>query len=226
MTCPLCQTDDVRSYSRDGRRDYYRCGVCGLVFVPPRQFLRADEEKKRYDLHRNSPDDPDHRRFLSRLFIPLRQRLAPGSEGLDFGSGPAPTLSRMFEEAGHSMTIFDRFYENVPAALEQRYDFITATEVVEHLHDSRKELERLWACLKEGGWLGIMTAPAVPQEAFPRWHYKNDPTHGCFFSPRTFIWLALRWNAEVTFTDGDVALFRKRSNPPVQQGLAASGGAP
>ena len=220
LSCPLCRAEDVRSYSRDGRRDYYHCRVCSLVFVPPRQLPSAEEEKKRYDLHQNSPEDPGYRRFLSRLFIPLQRLLAPGSDGLDFGSGPEPALSRMFEEAGHSMVIFDHFYEHVPTVLERQYDFITATEVVEHLHDPGKELERLWACLKEGGRLGIMTAFAVPQEAFPQWHYKNDPTHVCFFSPRTFAWLGLRWNAEVTFADADVVFFRKGYNQPYQDGAA------
>jgi len=112
MTCPLCRSDGARSYFQDSRRDYYRCQVCGLVFVPPWQFLPAEEEKKRYDLHRNSPGDPGYRRFLSRLFIPLQRLLIPESEGLDFGSGPEPALSRMFEEAGHSMVIFDHFYEH------------------------------------------------------------------------------------------------------------------
>jgi len=226
MICPLCRSDEVRSYCRDRRRDYYRCPVCCLVFVPPWQFLSAEEEKKRYDLHRNSPEDPGYRRFLSRMFIPLQQWLATGSDGLDFGSGPEPMLSRMFEEEGHSMTLFDHFYEHAPAALERPYDFITATEVVEHLHHPNRELERLWACLKEGGWLGIMTSHAVPQEAFPRWHYKNDPTHVCFFSPQTFAWLALQWNAELTFADRDVVFFRKRSSLPGHHGTAVSEGSP
>ena len=220
MICPLCRTDDVRGYSRDRRRDYYHCGVCSLVFVPPGQLLPAEEEKKRYDLHRNSPGTPGYRRFLSRMFIPLQRLLTPGSDGLDFGSGPEPTLSGMFEEAGHSMVIFDHFYEHVPAVLERQYDFITATEVVEHLHGPRKELDRLWACLNEGGWLGIMTAHAVEMETFSQWHYKNDPTHVRFFSPRTFAWLGLQWNAAVTFADGDVVFFRKGSNQPDQDGAA------
>jgi len=220
MTCPLCRNNDARSYFQDMHRDYYRCPVCGLVFVPPRQFLSPEEEKKRYDFHRNSPDDPDYRRFLNRLFIPLQQRLAPGSAGLDFGSGPGPTLSRMFEEAGHSMAIFDRFYEQVPAVLEKRYDFITATEVVEHLHDPGKELERLWACLNAGGWMGIMTAHAVPRDAFPQWHYKNDPTHVSFFSLETFAWLARWWGAELTIADADVVFFRKGPVAAVSEGLS------
>ena len=80
----------------------------------------------------------------------MQKCLAPESCGLDFGSGPKPTLSVMFEEAGHCMTTFDYFYENVPSAFERQYDFITATEVVEHLHNPKEELERLWACLKQG----------------------------------------------------------------------------
>jgi len=214
--CPLCLTEKVREYSRDKRRDYYQCETCNLVFVPSGQYLSAEDEKKRYDLHQNSPQDLNYRRFLSRLFIPLHKKLAPCSQGLDFGSGPEPTLSRMFEEAGHRMTLFDHFYEPVPAALERQYDFITATEVVEHLHDPKKELERLWSCVKPGGWLAIMTNPAVDQEAFPRWYYKNDLTHVCFFSRTTFAWLALQWRAEAVYADSDVVLFRKggvRRNP-------------
>ena len=209
-TCPLCKTDEVHEFSRDDRRDYFRCYVCSLVFVPPRQFLSPEAEKKRYDLHQNSPLDPGYRRFLSRLFIPLERRLAPGSSGLDFGSGPEPALSRMFEEAGHFMTNFDRYYEPVFAALEKQYDFITASEVVEHLHDPQGELERLWACLKPGGRLGIMTQPAAERDDFPTWYYKNDLTHGCFFSAATFTWLAARWSADLMFPERDVVLFRKK----------------
>jgi hypothetical protein len=184
--------------------------VCSLVFVPPSQFLSAEDEKKRYDLHQNSPNNADYRRFLGHLFIPLQQRLTPGSSGLDFGSGPEPTLSRMFEEAGHSMMIFDQYYEQAPAALEQQYDFITASEVVEHLREPRKELDRLFACLKCGGWLGIMTKFAAEPAAFPCWYYKNDLTHLCFFSREAFLWLAAAWNTDPTFPDDDVVLFRKR----------------
>jgi hypothetical protein len=209
IACPLCRAHGVSEFSTDKRRNYLRCTVCSLVFVPSSQFLSAEDEKKRYDLHRNSPDNADYRRFLGRLFIPLKQRLAPGSSGLDFGSGPEPTLSRMFEEAGHSMMIFDQYYEHAPAALDLQYDFITASEVVEHLREPRKELDRLWACLQCGGWLGIMTKFAAEPAAFPRWYYKNDLTHVCFFSPAAFAWLAAAWNADLIIPDDDVVLFRK-----------------
>jgi len=213
VSCPLCRSGRIGEFFRGDGRDYYRCGTCSLVFVPPVQFPSAEDEKKRYDLHRNSPDDPGYRRYLGRLYAPLQQCLAPGSRGLDFGSGPSPTLSLMFEEAGHPMMLFDRFYEPVPAALERQYDFITAAEVVEHLHDPGKELERLWTCLKPGGRLGIMTQYAVERDAFSSWHYKNDRTHVCFYSQETFAWLAALWDADLTFADDGVALFRKKIEP-------------
>ncbi|MBW1897104.1 MAG: class I SAM-dependent methyltransferase [Deltaproteobacteria bacterium] len=210
--CPLCKTSGGSEFYQDRTRDYFRCTLCSLIFVPQQEFLSAKDEKARYDLHQNSPDDSGYRRFLSRLFTPMRERLVPGSCGLDFGSGPGPTLSVMFEEAGYSMAIYDKYYASDPSVLEKQYDFITATEVVEHLCAPKEELDRLWVCLKPGGWLGIMTKLALGRKEFARWHYKDDPTHVCFFSQSTFKWLAAQWRAELTFADKDVVLFYKKQS--------------
>lgn len=180
MDCPLCKTSGALLFYQD-KRNFFRCPECSLVFIPPQQWLTAEEEKSLYDHHKNSPDDPYYRRFLSRLFMPLNQLLSPHSHGLDFGSGPGPTLSVMFEEAGHQMNIYDVFYAPDSKALEQHYDFISTSEVVEHLHHPMEELEQLWSCLKPDGILGIMTKRVIDQEAFVHWHYKNDLTHVCFF---------------------------------------------
>ena len=209
-TCPLCRTSEGRPFHQDSR-EYFRCPVCLLVLVPSHQFLTPEDEKAEYDSHENSADDPRYRRFLGRLFVPLSQRLSPESCGLDFGSGPGPTLSVMFEEAGHSMEIYDPFYAPDIKPLQQRYDFITASEVVEHLHHPRRELERLWSCLKPNGSLGIMTKRVIDREAFSRWHYKDDPTHVCFYSTETFRWLADHWRARLTVPENDVVLFMKTS---------------
>ena len=209
--CPLCKVGYGQDFFQDKRRKYLRCRTCGLIFVPSSQLVSPADEKSRYDLHQNSSEDQKYRRFLSRMFTPLAQRLVPGSRGLDFGCGPEPLLSRMFEEAGYPMTTFDYFYNNVPSAFTEQYDFITATEVVEHLHDPGTELDRLWDCLKPGGYLGIMTKFADNRADFSQWYYKNDKTHVCFFSQPTFDWLAARWNADLTVQDDDVALFRKKS---------------
>lgn len=196
---------------RDERRDYYRCGRCSLVFVPQRALLSAAAEKAEYDLHENSIDDAGYRRFLGRLAEPLLERLAAGSHGLDFGCGPGPALAAMFAEAGHEMAVFDCFYAPDLSVFKRRYDFITATEVVEHLHRPGNELQRLWRLLKPGGHLGLMTKLVIDQAAFSRWHYKNDPTHVGFFSRETFDWLAAEWGTAAEVIGNDVIIIAKPS---------------
>ncbi|MEQ5801500.1 class I SAM-dependent methyltransferase [Halomonas sp. H10-9-1] len=209
-TCPLCASADTAFYHCDARREYHRCRCCTLVFVPPAFRLDPQAERAVYDQHENSPDDPGYRRFLSRLFEPLKARLEHGARGLDFGAGPGPTLSVMFEEAGHRMAIYDPFYAPGASVLEQSYDFITATEVVEHLFAPGKELARLASLLRPGGWLGLMTKRVTDHAAFTRWHYILDPTHVSFFGEATFRWLADELGMSIEFPAADVVLLHKR----------------
>ncbi|MDP6690972.1 MAG: class I SAM-dependent methyltransferase [Alphaproteobacteria bacterium] len=202
------------AYHSDKVRDYLRCRTCGLVFVPPVQHLSGWEEKAYYDLHENRPDDPGYRRFLERLFTPLKQRLTANAKGLDFGCGPGPTLSRMFAEAGHEMALYDPYYASDKSALSGPHDFITLSEVAEHLAEPGRELDRLWQSLRPGGWLGFMTKRVRDREAFKTWHYITDPTHVCYFSEATFEWLTAHWShegpaAELIIAGNDVVLIRK-----------------
>ncbi len=207
--CVLCGKSEVTFYFEDSSRKYLWCAVCDLVFVPSYQWLSAEEELKRYDLHQNSPHDERYKKFLERLFKPLNERLSPGSCGLDFGSGPGPTLHRMFMDCGHDMNVYDCFYADDRSVFEVTYDFITATEVVEHLFNPQKELDRLWLCLKPHGFLGIMTGFVESKEAFKKWYYKNDETHVAFYSEKTFEWLRKKWRASLEFVGHGVVIFRK-----------------
>jgi hypothetical protein len=207
--CRLCGAQRAALFWQDQRRDYYRCRRCCLVFVPPQQYLSAAGERAQYELHRNAPDDSGYRRFLGRLYEPLQARLAAHSHGLDFGCGPGPTLSVMLAEAGHHVELYDCFYAPDRSVLARRYDFITATEVVEHLHRPGEELHRLWALVRPGGYFGVMTKLVLDREAFSRWHYKNDPTHVSFFSRPTFAWLAEQWGAGIEFIGQDVIIFTR-----------------
>lgn len=177
--------------------------------MPPQFFYTIAAERAYYDLHQNNPQDAGYRRFLSRLFQPMVARLSPSAEGLDFGSGPGPTLSLMLAEAGFSTAIYDLHYHDDPAVWERDYDFITASEVVEHLHQPRDELERLWRHLKPGGKLGVMTKRRFAAMAFGTWHYKSDPTHVLFFSDATFNWLCEQWSATLELIGSDVVIIAK-----------------
>jgi len=204
--CPLCGAGRGRRWHRDRRRDYFRCAACELVWVPAEQHLALAEERRRYRLHRNRPDDPAYRRFLARLFEPLVARLPPGARGLDYGSGPGPTLSVMFEEAGFPMRIFDPCFAPDRAALASRYDFVTCSEVAEHFARPAVEWRRLARLLGPGGRLGVMTQLLEPGVAFADWHYKNDPTHVCFYTRRSIATIARTLGLSVDFVSPSVVL--------------------
>jgi hypothetical protein len=195
----------------DKRREYLQCTSCALVFVPRSFHLSTEEEKAVYDLHQNSPVDLGYRRFLSRLSEPMTKRLPPHKSGLDFGCGPGPVLSLMIEEAGHNMTLYDPYYFDDPSTLTRSYNFITATEVVEHLSDPGLVFSRLFTMLEDGGYLGLMTKLVISPEAFSRWHYIHDETHICFYSRETFEYISELYNADLEFIGNDVILMKKAS---------------
>ena len=213
-SCILCGGKEISHFYSDTsetyRSDYYQCQNCRLIFAPPKDRPTTDEEFARYETHENDPEDQGYRDFLSQLFEPLNKRLEPNSKGLDFGSGPGPTLSLMFEEEGHQMRIYDPFYADNPSVFNETYDYITATEVVEHLFHPGREFRKLWGCLRPGGYLGIMTKVARDDsEHFADWHYRKDLTHVTFYTRETFRWLADQWKASVTFPSDRIIIFQK-----------------
>ena len=168
-------------------------------------------EKAIYDLHENDADDPGYQGFLSRLSTPLLARLQMDSAGLDYGCGPGPLLASMLTRRGHRVKTYDPYYANHPQNLQQSYDFITCTEVVEHFRRPGREFQRLFAMLKPLGLLAIMTKLVIDAEAFGRWHYKNDPTHISFFSTETMQWLAQLYQCRVEFIGKDVIIFQAQA---------------
>ncbi len=100
MICPLCRCDKCSCIHRDRNREYFKCPECNLAFVPSEYHISLQEEKDRYDLHRNDPENKGYMDLLGKLFLPMKDRLKKGDRGLDFGSGPSPVLASMFREEG------------------------------------------------------------------------------------------------------------------------------
>lgn len=193
----------------DVQRMYWRCENCDLVFVDKANLLSIGDEKRIYDCHQNDPSDLRYRTFLSRLWLPLSQRIPPKSTGLDFGCGPGPTLSEMAEEQGFCMSIFDPIYFPISTALQQQYSFVTATEVVEHIYWPGVTLRKLWAIIQPNGYLAVMTKLREESTVFAQWHYKNDPTHVRFYSRNTFNCLAEEYNASLEVIGDDIIFLKK-----------------
>jgi hypothetical protein len=209
IACPLCYSLDTHHYFEDKMRSYRNCSVCQLIFVPEQYHVTNQVEKEIYDLHQNSPEDEGYRGFLNKLLIPLSQKLTPQAHGLDFGCGSGPTIKPMLEAQGFKVDNYDIYYYKQEKLLLKKYDFITTTEAIEHFNQPRKELELLDSLLRSGGYLGIMTKRPTNLEAFSRWHYKNDQTHICFFSEKTFYWIANLFNYDIEFPGSDTVILQK-----------------
>ncbi len=211
--CPLCSFTRANYFFKDHLRRYFYCPECFFVFADPAARLSHTEEKAYYDLHENDPSDAGYIKFLSRFANPLVDTLKSmgknTGEGLDFGTGSSSPLPKMLEQQGYFINVYDLHYANNPRVLQKKYDFITCTEVLEHLHKPSKELAMLLGLLSFGGILGIMTKMCFGQKEFKTWHYKNDPTHVSFFSQKSFLFFAKKHKLGVNFFGNDVIFLRK-----------------
>jgi SAM-dependent methyltransferase len=190
---------------------YWQCSVCQLVHLDPVHHLDPSDEKARYDLHENDPEDEGYRRFLRRLLKPLTPRLEQGARGLDYGAGPAPVLADMLAVRGYSMSTYDPFFTSEGGALTGSYDFITCTETAEHFHHPAREFRRFDRLIRPGGWIGIMTRKLECLEdldvGFEQWHYRRDETHVCFYSRPAMEWIADRFGWQTEYVGWDVTLY-------------------
>lgn len=204
--CPLCNSSEVSPFHQK-ERYYYECSTCYLVFVDPSFFLSLKKERAIYDQHENGPEHLGYLAFLKRLAIPLVKKLPPQAVGLDFGCGPGPAMDSIFREYGFSLEYYDPFYFPQKRVLEKEYDFITCTEVVEHLRSPRATFLQISCLLKPAGFLGITTSFLEPSIDFATWWYARDTTHICFYRRKTMEWIANWRGWALGFPDEGVAIF-------------------
>lgn len=207
--CPVCSSADPRPFLTVDGLAYWCCDTCEVRFLDPRRRPTTEAEFRHYLHHENDPADPAYRRFLSKLALPLLDRVSPGSCGLDYGCGPGPALAAMLSEAGHRIAIYDPFFHPEPEPLTRRYDFVTCTEAAEHFHRPAAEFDRLMSLVRPGGWLAIMTCFQTDDARFRDWHYRKDPTHVVFYRDATLRHLAASrgWSCEIPVKD--VALMQR-----------------
>ena len=121
---------------------------------------------------------------------------------LEFGSGPGPVLSELLRQKGLDVDIYDKYFSPKKVYENKKYDLITSTEVIEHIENPLEVFELFSKHVKKDGYLALMTQfHKNEEEYFKKWWYKNDPTHICFFRPRTFEVLANMSGFEVVKHD-------------------------
>lgn len=199
--CPLCARPEPLHFhsmeppipwhlyapdvSRDSGLRFFRCEGCHLIWKDPSIRPTPEQERRHYEKHNNDLNDPGYRAHLMALLSPVAKVVREGARGLDYGSGPAPSVEPLARELKLDCCSFDPFFAPNYELLEDRaYDFILCCEVAEHFREPRREFSKLTGLLKPGGVLGIKTQ--TPPEDFCAWWYHRDPTHVSFFSAHTF----------------------------------------
>lgn len=213
ICCPLCASDVLDCFYIDPHffdmtRHFYRCKKCELHFVPESEHISKAEEKERYHLHINSPQDAGYVQFLRQLTDPLWSYLPKGAEGLDFGCGPGPAVKSILEP-DFTVVEYDPYFLNRPEVLTRTYDFIIATEVIEHFRTPREDFKKLNQLVKPNGMIGLMSDLRSGTVDFKQWGYKNDPTHLMFYTPETIDFIADQFGWEVLTCDMRVVILRK-----------------
>ena len=193
-------------------KDYWQCDFCSLIFLEPSQRLTVAEEKERYHLHQNVVTDEAYLKFLSRLWVPLRDRLQDHQlKGLDFGCGPAQAFRELALRAhsGFRISPYDPQFFPDSSVLQDGYDFIILSEVAEHLCHPGQVFGQLIQYLQPGGWLALMTGELEDWTQFPRWHYPRDPTHICFYPQPARKYVADRWGLQMRSPALSVTLYQR-----------------
>lgn len=202
MHCLLCGESASSFFLRETHL-FWRCGSCDFIAKDPSVHLGVEDERARYETHENGTEG--HRRFLQPVADLVLKDFSTGARGLDWGSGPVPTLGPMLSSTGRPTENYDPFF--APTAPVGEFDFITCTEAVEHFYVPAEELRRIASHLRRGGRLYLMTElwPAQPEN----WYYWRDPTHVGFFSARTFDFFEKLFNLRLLTLDGRLSVFEK-----------------
>ena len=213
-TCKICQSKTT--IIKDLKKDfiYYRCTSCGFVSLDEDYILNSIDEKNKYDEHNNSLANEGYVQMFED-FIDLS--IEPYKENvrsiLEFGSGPEPVLATLLERRAFEVDIYDLYYSPKKVYEGKQYDFITSTEVFEHLQKPLEILELLVKHLNDDGFIALMTKfPPEDDKEFLAWWYRRDPTHISFFTPESFDVMAEKVGLKVLKTiNKNIVVFQKKS---------------
>lgn len=140
-------------------------------------------------MHHNDVNDPRYQKFVRPIVESVVKYCQKAHVGLDFGCGTGPVISKLLLDQGYKIEQYDPFFRDQPGLLDEKYDYIVCSEVIEHFREPAKEFKLLRALLNPGGKLFCLTERYSPEIDFDGWYYKNDPTHVFFYQDRTFEWI-------------------------------------
>src|SRR5690606_34671497 len=205
MKCTLCATPLIERIDAE----YFDCPECRGMVKDVSLYPDAENEKLRYLTHVNDVNDPRYQNFTSPITNYILDHFSKDQEGLDFGCGTGPVISKVLSDAGYRVLQYDPYFANHPENLERSYDYIAACEVVEHFYNPCTEFKRLYDMLNPGGSLAIMTLVYNDQTPFSDWYYRKDPTHVFIYRKETFEYICKQFGFKDWFMDTRLIVLKK-----------------
>lgn len=186
--CPLCK-GEAEIFCEKPKHLFYKCNECDGIFRPANTYLTPDAEKAHYELHNNDVNDERYQNFVSPIINAVLQDFTINDKGLDFGSGTGPVIAKMLKDKGFQVQNYDLFFANDVSLLNQKYNYVSCCEVMEHFHQPYKEFELLKNLLLPKGKLYCKTEVFNNQKPFENWYYKDDFTHVFIYQTKTLEWI-------------------------------------
>ena len=192
VKCKICSSNTTTINDKQFDILYYQCNHCEFIQMDENKIVSFSDERKEYDLHENSILNTGYvnmfQDFLNTSVIPFKQT----GKLLDFGSGPEPVLVQLINRDYDFDTMnYDIHYQPEKVYIDNIYDVITSTEVIEHLSNPIKVFKLFYDLLDDNGILAIMTLLNNNNTAsFLKWWYRRDVTHITFYTLKTMQILA------------------------------------
>lgn len=217
MICPLCHSSETSLFTVKNRpiRDYLRCAQCELIWMRPAQWLARELERERYDRHENE-ESTGYRQFLQPILDEIRAHYARSQvrpadpfQILDYGCGPTAFFAKWLRQEGFDVSRYDLHYFTDQGSLQKPYDVIVSTEVWEHFHHPREEVDQLTRLLKPTGIFAVATSAPPSLSEFHDWYYRRDLTHVAFYSLKTMEWIAKEFGLKLVRATSPYWIFQK-----------------
>lgn len=210
LSCPLCDSN-INLFTTWKKRKYYRCSSCDGIILHPESHLCPKDEQQRYAVHKNDVQDKGYQNFVEPIVSAVKRDFGNTSLGLDFGCGTGPVITKLLNEEGYELKLYDPFFKNDVTLLDKQYDYIVCCEVIEHFNNPSKEFELLGKLLKPNGKLYCKTNLYSEDIDFQSWWYKNDPTHVFIYTQDTLKWIAANFNLKLLEASTTLIVFQNRT---------------
>lgn len=168
---------------------YYRCSDCGFLFAPEIYGWTLEEFSQKIYNSQYIEIDPDYVELRPRQnaeFLESRLGSVKGRlKHLDFGGGNG-SLCQTLSKCGWNTISYDPFSSPNQVLPSEKYDLVTAFEVIEHAPDINAFMKTMRELLSESGVLLLTTSLSdehvVPGSRLTWWYASPRNGHISIFS--------------------------------------------